>query len=111
MSLTLAALSDTTRRAILERLKAGPAAVAQIAEPFAMSQQAISKHLACLERARLVEKRREGRQHVCRLNPAPLREVASWVETYRRDWECAFGRLDDLLHELHGAKPQRRRKR
>jgi DNA-binding transcriptional ArsR family regulator len=104
MSTTLAALSDGTRRAILVRLKDGPASVHELAEPFQMSQQAISKHLAYLERARLIEKRRDGRQQICRLNPKPMEEVATWVEQYRRYWEEAFGRLDELLHELHPPK-------
>jgi DNA-binding transcriptional ArsR family regulator len=104
MSATLSALSDGTRRAILVRLKDGPASVTELSEPFRISQQAISKHLAYLERARLIEKRRDGRQQVCRLNPKPMREVAAWVEQYRQYWEEALGRLDALLHELHPPK-------
>ncbi|WP_437591373.1 ArsR/SmtB family transcription factor [Sorangium sp. So ce1000] len=104
LSTTMAALSDATRRAILVRLKTGPASVHELAQPFQMSQQAISKHLATLERAGLIEKRRDGRQHVCQLNPAPMREVATWVEQYRQHWEHAFDRLDDLLHALHPPK-------
>jgi DNA-binding transcriptional ArsR family regulator len=104
MSATLAALSDDTRRAILVRLKDGPASVRELAEPFRMSQQAISKHLAYLERARLIEKHRDGRQQICRLNAKPMQEVATWVEQYRQYWDEAFGRLDALLHELHPPK-------
>lgn len=98
LSTTLAALCDPTRRAIIASLKAGPASVAELAEPFAMSQQAISKHLAYLERASLIHKRRDGRQQLCSLNPAPLRAVATWVEDYRQHWNDAFDRLDRALH-------------
>lgn len=105
--MTLAALSDPTRREILNRLKIGPASVQELAEPFRISQQAVSKHMAYLERARLVEKRRDGRRQICRLAPAPMREVAAWVEQYREHWESAFERLDELLHELH--PPEKRR--
>jgi DNA-binding transcriptional ArsR family regulator len=97
---TLAAVADPTRRSILRRLAHGPAAVGELARPFRMSQQAISKHLACLERAKLVAKRRRGRLHICTLNPAPLKEVADWTDEYRRFWEANFERLDDLLVEM-----------
>ncbi len=97
LSATLSALSDPTRRAILSRLVAGPATVGELAEPFHMSQQAVSKHLAHLERARLVEKRREGRRHVCSLRPAPFKEVSELVEHYRVFWEQALYRLDAYL--------------
>lgn len=97
--MTLSALSNPTRRAILARLKSGPASVAELAEPFRMSQQAVSKHLAYLQRAELVRKRREGRKHICELAPEPIREVASWAEDYRRHWESAFGRLHELLKQ------------
>jgi DNA-binding transcriptional ArsR family regulator len=110
LSTTFAALSDATRREILARLQAGPASVHELAQPFAISQQAISKHLAYLERARLIEKRRDGREHICTLNPAPIRELATWAEQYRQYWDGAFGRLDDLLHELHPPKKRRSKK-
>lgn len=97
--MTLAALSDPTRRAILARLKGGPASVAELAEPFRMSQQAVSKHLAYLQRAELVRKRRDGRKQICELAPGPIREVAAWAEDYRRHWENAFGRLHELLEQ------------
>lgn len=100
LSTTLAALSDPTRRSILARLAAGAATVGELAGPFRMTQQAVSKHLAYLERARLVEKRREGRSHVCTLRPAPFREVADWVEHYRRFWELSFDRLEEYLRRL-----------
>lgn len=100
LSTTLAAVADPTRRRILARLAAGPATVGDLARPFEISQQAVSKHLAYLERARLIEKRREGRAHVCTLRPAPLEEVAAWTETYRRFWEQSFDRLDSYLEAL-----------
>ena len=104
MNATFAALSDGTRREILFRLKDGPASVCELAEPFQISQQAISKHLTYLERARLIKKRRHGRQQICRLNAKPMQEVALWVEQYRQYWGEALGRLDALLHELHPPK-------
>ena len=97
LSATLAALSDPTRRSILSRLASGPATVGELAEPFRMSQQAVSKHLAYLERARLVEKRREGRSHVCTLRPAPFKEVSELVEHYRVFWEQTLDRLAAYL--------------
>jgi DNA-binding transcriptional ArsR family regulator len=97
LSATLSALSDPTRRSILSRLAAGPATVGELAGPFQMSQQAVSKHLAYLERARLVEKRREGRRQVCSLRPAPFKEVSELVEHYRLFWEQALNRLDAYL--------------
>ena len=99
LSATFAALSDPTRRAILSTLAARPASITELAQPFGMSQQAVSKHVAYLERAQLVEKRRDGRQHVCQLVPGPLQDVANWVEPYRRHWEAAFSRLDGLLRD------------
>lgn len=105
--MTLAALSNPTRRAILARLRSGPASVAELAEPFGISQQAVSKHLAYLERAELVRKRRDGRKHICELAPEPIREVASWAEEYRRHWEGAFDRLHEFLEEeLDTAEPK-----
>jgi DNA-binding transcriptional ArsR family regulator len=100
LGLTLAALADPTRRSILNRLALGPLAVADLARPFRMSQQAVSKHLACLERARLIAKRRSGRQHICTLKPRPLKEVAHWAEGFRRFWEESYDRLDDVLVEM-----------
>ena len=109
LSTTLAALSDPTRRAILARLRVSPASVAELAEPFQMSQQAISKHLAYLERARLIHTRREGRLQIRELNPAPMREVAAWVEAYRQHWEGAFSRLRRLVESDPKPQPRRRR--
>lgn len=112
LSTTLSALSDPTRRSILARLSAGPATVGELAEPFHMSQQAVSKHLAYLERARLVDKRRQGRSHVCTLRPALFKEVAEWVEYYRDFWDQTLDRLGEYLRtmeareETHGRKPR-----
>jgi DNA-binding transcriptional ArsR family regulator len=100
LSTTLSALADPTRRAILARLARGSAAVGQLAEPFNMSQQAVSKHLDYLHRARLIKKHRKGRQHLCTLNPTPFREVIHWVETCRRFWEESFERLDLVLKDM-----------
>jgi DNA-binding transcriptional ArsR family regulator len=100
LSETFAALSDPIRREIVDRLVRGPATVNEIAAPFKVSQQAISKHLAYLERANLIEKRREGRQHYCALKPEGIREVADWAECYRKLWEENYQRLDALLEEL-----------
>jgi len=111
LSATLAALSDPTRRAILARLKEGPAAVCELAEPFHISQQAISKHLAYLEQARLIRKQRQGRQQICELDPLPMQEAAAWIEDYRREWEAAFGRLRALLHSMDDADAAPKRKR
>jgi DNA-binding transcriptional ArsR family regulator len=114
LSTTLSALSDPTRRAILARLSAGPATVGELADPFHISQQAVSKHLAYLERAHLVDKRREGRSHVCTLSPAPFKEVADWVEYYRNFWEQTLDRLGEYLRTLEatdGKDEKRSRKR
>ena len=97
---TFAALADPTRRAILARLAAGEAGVMELARPFAMSQPAISKHLKVLERAGLVSRGRRGPSRPCRLQAAPLREVAQWTERYRRYWQGSFRRLDRYLGQL-----------
>jgi DNA-binding transcriptional ArsR family regulator len=108
---TFAALADPTRRAILARLAAGEASVTELAEPFAMSQPAISKHLKVLERARLISRGRDAQRRPCRLAAAPLGEAAVWLEGYRRFWEESFERLDDLLEEMKSAARTKRRKR
>ena len=100
LSLTLGAIADPTRRSILERLTAGPAPVGELARPFRITQQAISKHLAYLQRARLVRKQRDGRIHLCSLDARPLQEVAAWTAEYRRFWDESFERLDSLLDDL-----------
>ena len=100
LSTTFAALADPTRRAILARLTAGEASVTELAEPFDMSMPAVSKHLKVLERAGLVARGREAQWRPCRLDPAPLKDVAAWVERYRDMWEQRFDRLDDYLRQL-----------
>lgn len=100
LTATFAALADPTRRAILARLTRGEASVTELAEPFEMSLPAISKHLKVLESAGLIVRGREAQWRPCRLDPAPLREVAAWIEHYRRFWEESFDRLDDYLREM-----------
>lgn len=97
---TFAALADPTRRAILARLAAGEASVGELAQPFAMSQPAISKHLKVLERAGLVTRGKDAQRRPVRLEAAPLAAANGWLEGYRRIWDANFGRLDTLLDEL-----------
>jgi len=97
---TFGALADPTRRAILTRLASGEASVTELAAPFQMSLPAVSKHLKVLERARLISRGREAQWRPCKLEPAPLKEVADWVEEYRVLWEARLDRLDDYLQEL-----------
>ena len=94
------ALSDPTRRAILARLTTGEASVNELAEPFAMSQPAISKHLKMLERAGLIRRGKDAQRRPCRIEAAPLKEANAWIEKYRALWEGNFTRLDALLAEL-----------
>ena len=110
LSTTFAALADPTRRAILARLSTGEASVTELAEPFEMSMPAISKHLKVLERAGLVARSREAQWRPCRLEAAPLKDVAAWVENYRRVWEQRFDRLDGYLHELQKKEKKDARK-
>ncbi len=100
ISSTFAALADPTRRAILARLTSGEASVTELARPFQMSLPAVSKHLKVLERAGLIARGREAQWRPCRLEAAPLKDVAAWVEEYRRHWEQRFERLDDYLRGL-----------
>src|ERR1700730_2913202 len=100
LSATLSALADPTRRAILARLSSGQASVTELAAPFDMSLPAISKHLKVLECAGLVARGREAQWRPCRLDPAPLKDVAAWVEHYRRFWTESLDRLDDYLAEI-----------
>lgn len=100
LDVTFAALADPTRRAILARLASGEASVMELAEPFAMSQPAISKHLKVLERAGLISRGRDAQRRPCRLEAKPLAEATEWLEGYRRFWEASFERLDALLDEL-----------
>ncbi len=104
LTATFNALGDPTRRAILARLVDGPLTVSAIAEPFRLTQQAISKHLAYLEKANLIEKKREGRQHFCRLKPAPLDEVISWAQKCRDEWEARFDKLEKVLESMKKEK-------
>lgn len=109
---TFAALSDPTRRAILARLATGEASVAELAQPFDMSQPAISKHLKVLEGAGLIARSRDAQRRPCRLVARPLADANEWLERYRRFWEARFERLDDLLEEMKAEKPDvRNRKR
>jgi DNA-binding transcriptional ArsR family regulator len=97
---TFAALADPTRRAIVARLAKGEASVLELAEPFDMSQPAISKHIKVLERAGLVARSRDAQRRPCRLVVGPLREAIDWLERYREMWEARFQKLDNLLEEL-----------
>ena len=109
---TFAALADPTRRAILARLALGEASVMELAEPFAMSQPAISKHLKVLERAGLISRGRDAQRRPCRLEAVPLAEANEWLEGYRQFWEASFQRLDALLDEMKAdAKKRGRTKR
>jgi DNA-binding transcriptional ArsR family regulator len=104
LSETFAALGDPTRLAILERLAEGEATVTELAEPFAMTMPAVSKHLKVLERAGLISRGRNAQQRPCRLEAAPLASVAEWVQTYQRFWEGSFDRLDEHLQALQEGK-------
>ena len=106
LSETFGALADPTRRAILARLASGEASVTELAEPFAMSMPAISKHLKVLERAGLIARGREAQWRPCRLQAAPLQDIAGWLEHYRKFWEESLDRLDDYLRELKKARSQ-----
>ena len=100
LDVTFAALADPTRRAILARLASGQASVTELAEPFAMSQPAISKHLKVLERAGLISRSRQAQRRPRRLEAKPLEEATQWLERYREFWEGNYQRLDALLEEL-----------
>ena len=100
LSLAFAALADPTRRAILARLAEGEATVSELAQPFQLSFPAVSKHLKVLERAGLVEQSREAQFRPRRLNAEPLRDVAGWLDQYRRYWEGRFDQLGDYLKEI-----------
>lgn len=121
LSATFAALADPTRRAILARLASGECTVSALAAPFAMSLPAVSKHLRVLERAGLVAKGRAAQYRPCRLQPAPIRDVADWAERYRDVWEGRLDRLGSYLNDLtsndpiandkeslHGRQPRRK---
>ena len=97
---TFSALADPTRRAILARLASGDASVRELAEPFAMSQPAISKHLKVLERAGLIGRGRDAQRRPARIEAGPLEVANAWIETYRALWEANYARLDALISEL-----------
>jgi DNA-binding transcriptional ArsR family regulator len=114
LSTTFAALADPTRRAILARLASGECSVTELAEPFEMSMPAVSKHLRVLERAGLIARGREAQWRPCRIDAAPLKQVAEWTEQYRKIWETKFDSLETYLQELkaketrHGRKQRRK---
>jgi DNA-binding transcriptional ArsR family regulator len=110
LNATFAALADPTRRAILARLASGEATVNELTAPFDMSQPAISKHLKVLERAGLIVAGQDAQRRPRKLEAKPLADAIDWIENYRRHWEDAFQRLDDVLDELKLAKKKRRRK-
>jgi len=107
LSTTFAALSDPTRRAMIERLSHGPATVHGLTEPFAVSQQMISKHIAYLVRARIVIKTKRGRESICKLRPEAIKKVSDWATSYRRFWEESFDKLDVVVNELKRAEVKR----
>jgi DNA-binding transcriptional ArsR family regulator len=115
LSTTFSALADPTRRAILARLVRGETSVTELAEPFAMSMPAVSKHLRVLERAGLISRGREAQWRPCRIEPAALKDVDDWLERYRAFWEANFDRLDDYLREVQAKEkkpvPKKRRGR
>jgi DNA-binding transcriptional ArsR family regulator len=121
LSATFAALADPTRRAILARLASGECTVSELAAPFAISLPAVCKHLRVLEHAGLIAKAREAQRRPCRLQPAPIRDVAEWAERYRAIWEGRLDRLGSYLTDLtttdpitsdketpHGRQPRRK---
>lgn len=110
LDLVFSALADPTRRAILGRLAKGEASVLELAEPFAMSQPAVSKHLKVLERAGLISRTRDAQRRPCRIEARRLKAAAEWIGTYREFWEGSYSRLDDYLHSLQHKEAQRGRK-
>ncbi len=107
LSATLAALADPTRRGILARLATGEATVTELAEPYDMSLAAVSKHLKVLERAGLIARGREAQWRPCRLQARPLKDVAAWLDHYRRFWDESFDRLDDYLQKLQAKEKEK----
>jgi DNA-binding transcriptional ArsR family regulator len=99
LTTTFAALADPTRRAIIERLAGGEATVSELAEPFPISVQAVSKHLRVLERAGLIARGRSAQLRPSRLQAEPLKEAVEWLDKYRRFWQRSFDRLDERLHD------------
>ena len=111
LNTTFAALADPTRRAILARPASGEASVTELAEPFAMSLPAISKHLKVLERAGLIARGREAQWRPCRLEAGPLKQAADWLEHYRRFWDQSLDRLEDYLRKLQTKRRRHGRRR
>ena len=109
LNATFAALADPTRRAILARLAAGEATVNQLAEPFALTQPAISKHLKVLERAGLISRNRDAQRRPSRLEPQRLAEASAWLDQYRRFWQTSFARLDAVLEDLKQSQSRSRK--
>ena len=103
LSATLSALADPTRRGILARLAMGEATVSELAEPYEMSMAAVSKHLKVLERAGLIARGRKAQWRPCRLEAGPLRDVAGWLEDYRRFWDESLDRLDGYLQAIQNS--------
>jgi DNA-binding transcriptional ArsR family regulator len=97
---TFTALADPTRRAMVIKLTLGPASIHDLAEPFSLSQQMISKHVACLARARIVVKHRRGRESICTLRPIAIKAVADWALDFRRLWQERFDKLDAVLEKM-----------
>jgi DNA-binding transcriptional ArsR family regulator len=104
---SFAALADPTRRAMVVRLSLGPASIHDLTEPFSLSQQMISKHVACLVRAQLVVKRRRGRESICTLRPTAIKAVADWALDFRRLWEESFDKLDLVLQNMKNEETTR----
>jgi DNA-binding transcriptional ArsR family regulator len=111
LSLVFGALADPTRRAILEQLSTGVRSVSELAEPFEMSQPAISKHLKVLERAGLISRGQDAQRRPRRLEAAPLAEANEWLERYRQFWEASFERLDAVLEKMKSQTPRVSKKR
>ncbi len=104
---TFAALSDPTRRAMIDQLTHGPATVHRLTEPFPLSQQMISKHIAVLVRARLVTKTRQGRESLCTLNPQAIKTISDWTRNYRRFWEESLEKLDAVITQIQQEENQK----
>ena len=101
---TFAALSDPTRRAMIERLSRGPASVHGLTKPFALSQQMVSKHIAYLVRARIVVKTKRGRESICTLRPEAIKTVSDWAFSYRQFWEDSFDKLEVVVNQMKKAE-------
>lgn len=105
LNTTFSALADPTRRAILAELSLGERTVTELAEPFDMTQPAVTKHLKVLEKAGLIERRQDAQRRPCRLVAIPLMDASDWLEQYRKDWEERLGRLAEYLKELQSSDP------